>query len=122
VPAATTAAAGTAAKPAPAPPAAPSPPPAQPEVKIGLTTEPTEVKLFAGGGLLILHPGKQVPLWKARFDESVVVVLDLPKGVAPRTIYRLQVGSFPTQAEADALKAGYHASKEGAAKEGSAKK
>jgi stage II sporulation protein D len=62
------------------------------------------VKLFAAGGLLVLHPAKQVPLWKARFDEPVVVVLDLPKGVAPRTIYRLQVGSFATQAEADALK------------------
>src|SRR5262245_18119080 len=92
--------------PAPPPqtPAAPAALAAQPDVRIGLTTEPTEAKLSAAGGLLILHPHKLVPLWKARFDEPVVVVVDLPKGVAPRTIFRVQVGSFATQAEADALK------------------
>ncbi len=85
-------------------PNAPSTPAAQPDVRIGLTTEPAEAKLSAAGGLLILHPQKLVPLWKARFDEPVVVVVDLPKGVAPRTIFRVQVGSFATQAEADAVK------------------
>ncbi|MCI0657546.1 MAG: SpoIID/LytB domain-containing protein, partial [Acidobacteria bacterium] len=85
-------------------PNAPSTPAAQPDVRIGLTTEPAETKLSAAGGLVILHPQKLVPLWKARFDEPVVVVVDLPKGIAPRTIFRVQVGSFATQAEADAVK------------------
>ena len=74
------------------------------EVRIGLSTEPTEAKLAAAGGLLVLHPGKRVPLWKARFDETVVVILDLPKGTAARSVFRVQVGSFATQSEADALK------------------
>jgi len=90
---------------APAPvAAAPTALTAQPDVRIGLSTEPSEAKLSAAGGLQILHPQKLVPLWKARFDEPVVVVMDLPKGVAPRTIFRVQVGSFATQSEADALK------------------
>jgi stage II sporulation protein D len=73
-------------------------------VRIGLSTDPTEAKLSAAGGLLVLHPAKRVPLWKARFDETVVVILDLPKGRSARSVFRVQVGSFTTQAEADALK------------------
>ena len=85
-------------------PAAPAPLAAQPDVRIGLSTESTEARLSAAGGLVLLNPEKMVPLWKARFDEPVVVVVDLPKGVAPRTIFRVQVGSYNTQAEADTVK------------------
>ncbi|PYQ10738.1 MAG: hypothetical protein DMH00_10120 [Acidobacteria bacterium] len=85
-------------------PAAPSSLATQPDVRIGLTTEPSVAKLAAAGGLLILQPTKLVPLWKARFDEPVVVVLDLPKGITPKSVFRVQVGSFGTQPEADALK------------------
>ncbi len=74
------------------------------EVRIGLSTEPAEARLAAAGGLLLLHPTRRVPLWKARFDEAVVVVVDLPKGTAARSVFRVQVGSFGTQAEADTLK------------------
>jgi stage II sporulation protein D len=88
----------------PAAPSAPAPSAAQPDVRIGLSTEPSEARLSAPGGLLILHPTKLVPLWKARFDESVVVVVDLPKGISPRAVFRVQVGTFATQSEADSLK------------------
>jgi len=85
-------------------PAAPAPLAAQPDVRIGLSTESTEARLSAAGGLVLLNPEKMVPLWKARFDEPVVVVVDLPKGIAPRTVFRVQVGSYNTQAEADTVK------------------
>ncbi len=73
-------------------------------MRIGLSTDPLQARFFGAGGLLILHPAKLTPLWKPRFDEPVVVVLDLPRGVSPRSVYRLQVGSFSTEAEAEALK------------------
>ena len=95
--------------PPPSQPAAslPAPPPSEsvaPDVRIGLTTEPLKARFFGAGGLLILHPSSLTPLWKPRFDEEVVVVLDLPKGIAPRSVFRVQVGSFASEPEADALK------------------
>ena len=93
-----------------APPAAPvqtaplPPAPSGREVRIGLTTDPLQARFFASRGLVILHPTKLTPLWKPRFDEPVVVVLDLPKGITPRSVFRVQVGSFATEAEAEALK------------------
>ena len=85
----------------------PVPPPAgavAPDVRIGLTTAPLQVRFFGAGGLLILHPDKMTPLWKPRFEEEVVVVLDLPKGIVPRPVFRVQAGSFSSEAEAEAFK------------------
>ena len=111
--------AGLAAQAAVSPPASAqaAPPPAAPvqtaplppapsgrEVRIGLTTDPLQARFFASRGLVILHPTKLTPLWKPRFDEPVVVILDLPKGITPRSVFRVQVGSFATEAEAEALK------------------
>jgi peptidoglycan hydrolase-like amidase len=88
-------------------PASPSPKAqgaAPTEVRIGLTTDPLQARFFGAGGLLVLHPASLTPLWKPRFDDPVVVILDLPKGVVPRSVFRLQVGSFATEEEADSLK------------------
>jgi stage II sporulation protein D len=43
-------------------------------------------------------------VWKPRFDEPLVVVLDLPKGVRPRSVFRVQIGSFASEEEAEALR------------------
>jgi len=74
------------------------------DIRIGLTTDPLEARFFASRGLMILHPTKLTPIWKPRFDEPVVVVLDLPKGITPRSVFRVQTGSFSTETEAEALK------------------
>ena len=89
----------TAPAPAPAPAAGP------PEVRIGLTTDPLQARFYASGGLAILHPDKPTAVWKPRFDEPVVVVLDLPRGITPRSVFRVQTGSFTSEAEAEAMKA-----------------
>jgi len=62
------------------------------------------VRFFGTGGLLVLNPGKLTPVWKPRFEEPLWVVLDLPRGVVPRSVFRVQVGSFGTEAEAAAVK------------------
>lgn len=73
-------------------------------MRIGLTTDPLQAKFFGTAGLQILHPTKLTPVWKPRFEEPLWVVLDLPRGVVPRSVFRVQVGSFGTEAEAAAVK------------------
>ena len=90
--------------PAPSLPVPPPPGAVAPDVRIGLTTDPLKARFFGAGGLLVLHPDKMTPLWKPRFEEAVVVVLDLPKGVVPRPVFRVQAGSFSSETEADAFK------------------
>ena len=82
--------------------------PAQPAdagstVRIGLTTDPVRVRITADGGVLVRDPLKRSLIWRKVFDPGVSFVAEA-SGHGPTTIYRVQVGSYSTEAQANEKK------------------
>jgi stage II sporulation protein D len=104
--------AGAAAKPPVVPPqagaAAAQAADTGPTVRIGLTTDPVRARVTADGGVLVRDPLKRSLIWRKVFDPGVTFVAEA-SGHGPTTIYRVQVGSFAAEAQANEKKAALEA-------------
>ena len=77
--------------------------PAQRLVRIGLSTDPVRSRITADGGVVVLDPVKRTPIWRKVFDPGLTFVAEV-QGKGPLVIYRVQIGSFATEAAANEKK------------------
>src|SRR5262245_54523819 len=73
-------------------------------VRIGLTTDAVRSRITADGGVVVLDPVKRTPIWRKVFEPGLTFVAEV-QGKGPLVLYRVQIGSFATEAAANEKKA-----------------
>jgi peptidoglycan hydrolase-like amidase len=77
--------------------------PRSPKVRIGLTSDPVKVRVFAADGVVVRDPIRRTPIWKKRFEGGIYLVSDTG-GAETGLLYRVQIASFAARDQAEAKK------------------